>query len=393
MKPVAVQLIDSFREGGSERQALQLARMLRQSGRFSVRIVSLNADGPLRTELEESSFGDIRSYPLRSFRHCGTARQLWRLAAQLRAEKAAIVHTHCYYTNVFGMTAAALAGVPVRIASRRESSKRRGPERRLERLAYRLAQIVIANCEEVRRQLVTERVSGEKVVTLYNGLDPRRVEPEASLTREAALERLGLPNDGSRFVTIVANLREVKDHSTFIRSAQTVAAAVPESRFVIAGEGQLLPVLSRFAFELGIGGRTFFLGRCNRVAELLHVSDVCVLTSRSEGFSNSVLEYMAARRPVVATDAGGIREAFDDGVAGFIVPRGDSGSLAARIVYLLRNPETASAMGQRGRAIIDQKFLRGTQLAKIEKLYDGLLRTTRRIQSVAERRRGETECG
>ena len=383
MKPRVLQLIDSFREGGSERQATQLTRLLVESGRYSVSVASLNSDGPLRSDLEELGIGQTQCYPLGSFFDRNALVQLRRMVTFLRAQKIDIVHSHCFYTNVFGMAAAALARVPVRIASRRESSKRAAMKRRLERLTYRFAHRVIANCDEVRLQLVDEGVAAEKIVTLYNGLDLERVEPETMLTREAALAALGLPLEGPRrFVTIVANLREVKDHATFLRSAQRVRAAVPNAAFIVAGDGPLAESTRAFAANLGLNNDTFFLGRCDRLAQLLQVSDVCVLSSKSEGFSNSILEYMAARRPVVATDVGGVREAVEDGETGYLVPSGDDQSMAACIIYLLSEPEHARVMGERGREIVERRFSSQNRLAQTERLYAQLIMPPTRAEGV-----------
>ena len=100
----------------------------------------------------------------------------------------------------------------------------------------------------------------------------------------------------------------------------------------------------------------FFIGRCEKVAELLSVSDVCALSSTAEGFSNAILEYMAAARPVVVTDVGGAREAVIEGETGYIVPAGDDQQMAERMIELLRDPKRARAMGERGKSIVEEKF-------------------------------------
>jgi glycosyltransferase involved in cell wall biosynthesis len=100
---------------------------------------------------------------------------------------------------------------------------------------------------------------------------------------------------------------------------------------------------------------------------------VCVLSSKAEGFSNSILEYMAAGRPVVATDVGGAREAVVEGETGYLVRPGDDEALAARIVSLLGEPERARAMGARGRQVIEEKFSGDAQLERTLELYESLL--------------------
>src|SRR5262252_673680 len=257
-KPTVLHLIDSFREGGSERQALQLARLMGKRGAYSVRVATLNADGPLRYELGDAAVGELEVFSLDRFYDLNAARQLQRLAE--------------------------------RIASRRESAKKAAIKRRLERIAYRAATRVIVNCDEVRSQLLAEGVSARKIVTLYNGLNLERTRISDGVTFAMALEKLGLSNIGTgKFVTIVANFRDIKDHATFLRAASRIRESAPDARFLLAGDGPLLESMQTMAYELRLQGRAFFLGRCPHIAELLHVSDVCVLTSSSEGFSNSVL--------------------------------------------------------------------------------------------------------
>ena len=113
--------------------------------------------------------------------------------------------------------------------------------------------------------------------------------------------------------------------------------------------------------------------RCKRVADLLALSDVCVLSSTSEGFSNAILEYMAASRPVVATEVGGAREAIIEGETGYLVAPGDDETMAKRIVSLLRHPRRAREMGELGRATVQQKFSSDAQLALTLNLYNRLL--------------------
>jgi glycosyltransferase involved in cell wall biosynthesis len=367
-------LIDSFREGGSERQAVQLVRLLQATGLYRVHLACLDGSGALRDEVAHLTSLCIQEYPLTSFHDPNAVIQACRFVRHLRKHQIDLVHTHDFYTNVFGITAAALARVPVRIASRRESAKRTEAQRRVERGAFRCADAVIANCEEVRRQLCAEGISAERVLTIHNGLDMQRVSLPPDWCREKALAALNLPREhGLRFITILANIRAVKDHPTFLRAAQRIRARAPKAVFVIAGDGDLTQSIRALSIQLGLAGATFFIGRCDRVSDLLAVSDVGVLSSRSEGFSNAILEYMAAARPVVATDVGGAREAVVEGVTGYLVPAGDDEAMATRVLSLLENREQAQSMGAKGRRVVEQGFSRKVQLARAQALYDRLL--------------------
>ena len=382
MKPRILQLIDSFDQGGSERQALDQTRRLRETGNYEVFLASLNPDGVLWSEAEKLGLGEIPSYPLKSFYGPNAVAQLWRFVAHLRRSKIDLLHTHDYYTNIFGMTAGFLAGVKVRIAARRETGgMRTSAQTQLQKTAYAFAHQIVANSESVKQRLIAEGINGDRIAVIYNGLDPARVVAPAELSREATLRALGVsPGFGAagRFVTIVANMRhEVKDYPMFLRAAQRVSQAAPDVGFLLAGEGELQESIKQQAAQLGILNRTFLLGRCAQIAGLLSVSDVCVLSSKAEGFSNSILEYMAAGRPVVATDVGGAREAIVENETGYIVPSGDDELMAEKIISLLRDPAQARLLGEQGRRVVAEKFSARAALRNTEALYERLLANKR----------------
>jgi len=373
LKPAVLHIIDSFDQGGTERQAIQLVSQLKQDGRFDVKLACLDSRGVLRSEVERLGLGDIPEYPLTSFYDSNTVKQLRSFVRFLYQSEIRLVHTHGFYTNMFGMVGAALARVPARVASRRETEGFRTPaQKRVERYtAFRLAHSVVANAESIRRQLIKDGLRASKVVTIYNGLDMTRVAPQ--MTKSEALDHFGLPQD-RRFVTIIANVNHpVKDHGTLLRAMRRLRESLPDVACIVAGDGQLLEQYRDLAADLGIANEVYFIGRSQMIGDLLNVSYVCVLSSKAEGFSNSLLEYMAAARPVVVTDVGGAREAVIEDQNGYIVPAGDYETMAVRIGLLLRAPERARAMGARGSEIVQENFSCQAQLERTLTLYDRLL--------------------
>jgi L-malate glycosyltransferase len=378
-KPNVLLLLNSFETGGAEGQLVLLARLLIESGRFGVHLACLSRIGPLLAEAEKLGVGAIPEFPLTSFYDLNMVKQLRKFRSFLRERKIDVVHTDGFYTNVFGIAGAKLAGVPARIGFRGETqTDGRTPAQNLvERSVFRLASVIHANSEAVKNFLVEQGVPARNIAVVYNGLDFARVMPPPDLNRDAALEGLHLPRE-RRFVTMIANLHNpVKDYPMFLRAAASVRANLAHAAFVVAGEGEMLEDLRTLARDLRIDRDVFFIGRCNRVAQLLFASDVCVLSSKAEGFSNSILEYMGAARPVVATDVGGAREAIAEGESGYLVRSGDHETMATRIIELLRDPLKANAMGERGRAIVQQKFSSEVQLQRTAELYDLLLTKNR----------------
>jgi len=376
LRPRILQLIDSFHCGGTERQAVQLTRLLQENGHFEVHAACLKREGVLWPELEALRLGEVPEYRLTTFYDINCFLQLLRLARYLKRMRIALIHSHDFYSNIFGMAAARLANIPARVASRREtgSAMRSARQRLIERRSFAIANAVVANCEFVGAQLFNEGVLRSKVVIVHNGLNLERFPESLAADRKSIAESLGIRHGARRLVTLVANLRSpAKDHPTFLKAALLIRAAVQDVAFAIAGEGQLAGSLHELAVQFGLRDDVLFIGRCDRIPELLAISDVCVLTSKAEGFPNVILEYMASSRPVVTTDVGGAGEAVIDGKTGFLVPVGNEAILAARVIYLLRNPIAAATMGELGRLRVAQSFSASAQLEKTERLYDSLL--------------------
>jgi glycosyltransferase involved in cell wall biosynthesis len=135
-----------------------------------------------------------------------------------------------------------------------------------------------------------------------------------------------------------------------------VVREVPDTRFLIVGEGELRGQLERQIHELGLDRHVTLTGFRSDVLGLLKSLDVFAMSSITEGLGSAILEAMACRRPVVATRAGGIPEAVDDNVTGLIVPPQDDTALAAGILRLLRSPELRDQFGQAGRQRVIDSF-------------------------------------
>lgn len=371
MKKRILQFIGSFHQGGSERQATALSCALKSEGTHDIYVATLNNDGVLRAGMDAAGFIDIPEFPLTSFFNANFVRQVRSCAAYLKDNQIDLVHTHDFYTNVFGMAAASLAGVNAKVASKRETGGMRSASQEfVEKLAFGRADSIIANSVAVRDHLTARGISTDKINLIYNGIDLSRFE-----NAESSREKFGLPTDESvRFVTLVANLRHaVKNVPMFLRVAKRVAEAVPNTHFIIAGEGELETELQAMAAELGIAKQTHFVGRCCDVPSLLSASYACVLTSTAEGFSSSILEYMAAGKPVVATNVGGAAEVVVEGETGYLVASNDDAEMAERLIGLLSDDAKATAFGTAGREIVRDKFSIDAQIRNTLRIYNSLL--------------------
>ena len=375
MKKRILQFVGSFHQGGSERQAVSLTGLLKNEGSFDVYAATLNRSGVLLSDIEDMGLPAVPEFPLTSFYNAKFVDQVRTCAKYLTENKIDLVHTHDFYTNVFGMAAASLARVPVRITSKRETTgMRSGAQNIVEKAAFTRADRVVVNSNAVRSHLAERGMKGSKVRLIYNGIGLDRFSNVRSDSEELC-RRYHLPVGGdARFITMVANLRhDVKNVPMLLRAAKRVTSVDLTAHFVIAGEGELKPGLEAMANKMGITANVHFIGRCSDVPELLSASYLCVLTSKAEGFSNSILEYMAAGKPVVATNVGGASEAMIYGATGYLVESNDDAAMSRRIIELLADPDRASDLGAAGKRRIAENFSEQAQLQNTLALYSSLL--------------------
>lgn len=351
--PIAV-FVDRYAPGGTQRQMLELiARLDRR--RFRVYPVCFHTEGIWFERL--TSLGEpVALFPIHGFRQARTIKQLNAFAAWCREKRIQVLHTCELYSNVFGLPGGALAGVPVRIGSRRGFVEPPGLQR-MQRASYAAAQRVVANSVAAADRLRAEGVPNYKILVIPNGIDPSAFPAH----HYAA---------SPRHIMMVACLREEKRIDVLIRAMPQVLARFPDARLTLGGEGRCRAALTQLTNELGLADRVTFLGHRDDVPQVLHGGDVFVLPSRSEAFPNSVMEAMAAGLPVVASNVGGIPELVRDGHNGRLVPPGDVDALARALVDVLGDPERAERFGRAGRRVIEETYSFDRMVEQFETLYE-----------------------
>lgn len=229
---------------------------------------------------------------------------------------------------------------------------------------------IFANSEGVKRFVIAaEHTPAQKVDVIYQGVDMTRY----SAGNPASAAALGIP-PAARVVGIVANYRPVKDLPLFLRAAKIVSGEIPDAAFLLVGSGRQYEDLARLAEELGIGRAVFFSNGRGEVPDYLRRMSIAALTSESEGFSNAILEYMAAGLPVVATDVGGNGEAIENGVTGYLVRERDPEALAAPIIELMRNEERRCGMGRSSFERCRRLFSMEAYISRLESYYQDLVK-------------------
>jgi glycosyltransferase involved in cell wall biosynthesis len=370
-KPRVMLFNNGFLHGGTERQFVRIAQTLDRR-KYDLFVGCLRRCGPFLRLIEPLGI-TLVEFPIRSLYGFDTMLWFWRLVQFLRRNRIAVMHAFDFYTNVFAVPAARLAGVPVVLASRRELLEVRTPwQRRAAGISCRLATGVVANSHAVEADLFRSGFAKSKKVTvIHNGIDHRADRP--TVPPQQVRKKLNIPEDAP-LVALVADLRPEKDIETFLRAAACIGKAIPETRFLIIGEGSDRQRLEQIALGLGLAQRALFLGDQSQVEDFLALSEVCVLSSWTESLPNAVLEAMSMARPVVATNAGGTQELVKDGETGFLVPVRDFKAMAERIMELLLDSGLSRAMGEAGRKRVERVFSCALMKDRLEALYDTLLR-------------------
>jgi glycosyltransferase involved in cell wall biosynthesis len=324
--------------------------------RFRVHVACFHRDGAWLPRVEERA-ASVVEFPIRGFARTSTVRQLMAFTRWCRRERIAVVQTCDLYANTFGLPGAALAGVPMRIGSRRELNPDKSAWQILaQRHAYRSATKVVANSAAAAAALVQEGLAPESIAVIPNGID-----------LAASVPRDRIP--GIRTIVTVANLRPEKCHATLLAAAATLVRRHPDLRFLIVGDGPERRTLEALVDERGLSGHVQFLGHREDVPALLASADAFVLPSRSEAFPNAVVEAMAAGLPVVATAIGGVPELIEHDRTGLLVRVGDPDHLAAALTRLVERPEHAALLGREARHVVLQRYSFDRMVSSFEDLY------------------------
>lgn len=342
----------SKRIGGAERALMRLADAVGQMGVEPV--VIWPREDRAFTWLQSRGIRAVR-VKLPAWRHGLSLALLPFVLARLRrslvASEIDLVHVNNYRTAPFGRIVSRWAGVPCVCHVRELISSEKIRQYRL-----RLPDVLIAVSQAVGDALVAGGISPDRVTVVRSGiaLPPRPAEEQRAVLRR----ELGVSPDDP-VLGIVAHILPHKGYDDLVRALALIKEKLPRIRCLIVGEAPrrwYLHHLLDLAERLSVRERLILLGFQDDVAPWLGAMDLFVLPSHNEGLAITLLEAMAAGRPVVATAVGGIPEVVRDGETGILVPPHDPRRLSEAVIGLLDAPELAARMGEKGRRRIEAAF-------------------------------------
>jgi glycosyltransferase involved in cell wall biosynthesis len=356
--------------GGTERHLTRVLPVLRRRG-IDIVLYVMERGGPLEAELVANG---VRVEGPRRARFLHWTKATLALAGFLRRERPTIVHFFLPRPYVYGSIAAELAGQRRRLMSRRSLTDYRAKYpllRSLERLLHSRTLGVIGNSKAVVEQLAAEVGDRRKLALIHNGIEmPAR---HTASDRERMRQGLQIASE-ALVIAVVANLVAYKGHDDLLNALAVVKSdlAAPWRLIVIGRDDGIGAELKKKAQACGISGNILWLGERHDVGELLAASDIFVLPSHQEGFSNALLEAMAAGVAAIATAVGGNIDAVADHETGLLVQPCDPKALAAAIARLAEDAVLRRRFADAARSRVQQQFSLDACVDRYEKLYRAL---------------------
>ncbi len=335
-----IQIVNNLDCGGQEKMIISLAVSLKAKG-HETQIVCIANKGELSVQAERAGIKVESIDQKQGFLLIA----VWKLCKVLWSRKPDLLHLHNSRALIYGAIAARILNIPC-IFTRHGSRKIAAPKWIWDGLKS-----IIVISVQARLDLIKQNpcLKSDDISVILNGVNIREY---------VAAPARGKDDPGVVTIGHVARLSPEKDQMTLLKSFARVAEVLGQQkvRLVIAGDGASRAMLERAAQDLGIAARVEFLGFREDIPAIVNTFDVFVLSSLTEGISLTLLEAMAASKPIVATDVGGNPEVVVSGTTGFLVPAKDPQAMADKILVLLKDPRLAKNMGAAGRKHAEEVF-------------------------------------
>ncbi len=323
-------------------------------------------DSPLYKKAKEEG---LPVFPLRIKSEVGFLSAL-RLARHMKKAKCVLVHSHDAHAAAVSAMAASRAKVPIRVISRRVDFPLK--DNYFSKMKYQKEiDRIIAISEGVKKVLLSSGIDKNKISVIPSGID---YTPFENITPRDYLHReLGFGDDDF-LVGIVAHLADHKGHKYLIEAAGILKQKAPHIKLIIVGKGPLRMELDEQVKKTDVDDIVFFLGFREDVPQILASLDLFVLSSYLEGLGTSIMDAMASRLPVVATEVGGIPELVIHEKTGLLVPPRDPRALAEAILKLYRDRKLATLYGEEGYKVVHEKYSSRAMAKKIIREYEHIAR-------------------
>ena len=361
--------IGSLNIGGTEKQLLNISKELRKD--FKFKIFTVQEKGFLSKKFEKLGIEVMEPKFKRKkksifniiFFYIFLFIDILKIYLILKPK---VVHYYLPHSYVLGGFLALFFKKTKYIMSRRSLNNYQKKYlfiNKIETFLHKRMNIIIANSKEIKKQLVeTEKITENKCKIIYNGI---------------SINQRKLPNKNTELIKLicVANLLPYKNHAMILKALSRIPAKYQWNLHLIGNtDGSVFKNLNKVIKKNNLINKVFFHGQQENPDTFLLSSDIALLTSDEEGFSNSILEYLNSSLPVIATNVGGNSESVRNNIIGFLVAKGNYKELSEKIVYLFDNPNIRKRMGEEGYRIVSQEFSIEKCIKEYKNLYNKLIR-------------------
>ena len=353
--------------GGTEQQLLDFITDINRN-RYDVIVCPLVSGGGLFKEFERANISIV----VVGRKHKYDPFILWRLIRIIKRERVDILHTFLYTANFWGRIAGQLAGVPIIIAGERGiDAWKKKFHFFIDRILSSRTDLIITNAECIKDFYIhNAHINPDKFKVIRNGKKLDRFIVDVNKERKKS--ELKIPSDCSVVCTI-GRLHPLKGCQFLLQAAKIVLEYDKNVIFLIVGDGMMRNQLESLAEQLQIGDYVRFTGFRRDIGEILSITDVFAFPTLSEGLPNVLLEAMAMRKPIVATNIDGNREIIEDNVTGILVPPKNPEKLADGVLRLLRDRKLATILGKSGYCKLEKEFAFDVMVQKIQNTYEELI--------------------
>ena len=368
-------MIDSLGPGGAEQLMPTMMKRFKDAG-FNIRVCALQtrAGNPIAADLKRIGL-PVDLIPVPNLRH---PLNLFRVLSYFKIHRPQLVHTQLEFSDILGTLAARILGIPsvstVHILDKSAEKKSKVMRLKLRRFVLRkFCSRIIAVSEKTRtHHLKTGGLDPNKVTTVYNGIDIARfkVTNESQITKTKQVLHLPL---NSQIIITVAVLREPKGIQYMINALPAILEEIPDIHYLVVGDGAYGTSLKDLSAALSIQDHITFAGHRTDIPDLLACGDIFVLPTLGDALPTVLIEALAAGKPIVASNVGGVPEIIENGVNGVLIPPGDSSGLADACLQLLKNREQASQMILAGSQTVWQRFNVDAQVKQLSNIYEEIV--------------------
>jgi glycosyltransferase involved in cell wall biosynthesis len=361
-----LQLISSGGYYGAENMLLNLCASQQKAGCQNSLVLFYNVHAP---NVEFYERARRRGLSVRMV-HC-QGRADWRAVRQIeeciQEDGIELLHTHGYKADLYGYVAARCSGKPI-VATCHNwvgGTPALGIYNHLDRMALKRFHALAAVSDSVAQRLLDSGVSAKKIRTIANGIDVQ--------TFERANPLLALNFDGSKVVGMVARLDLQKGFEYLLRAAHELCCTFPALKVLIVGEGPDRSAIEKMIQQFGVQSNVILAGQHFDMPGIYAALDVFALPSLNEGLPMTILEAMAASKPVIATRVGAIPRVIKDGETGLLVDPGDADGLRNALARLLSDTDLCCRLGAAGHDWVSRNYTSEAMALKYRQMYDEVL--------------------